>query len=82
MALLCNAGVLIGVGDGRQEKGKFSFGSFRVIGETDDDEEWNELIAEHGRAAQIKAFNDPVYSDRDTKDLMEFFEAETERRAA
>ena len=82
VALLCNAGVLVGVGDGRQEKGKFAFGSFRVIGEGTDDEEWNELVANHGRKAQQSALENPATADRDTEDLMEFFRAETQRRAA
>src|SRR5512139_1014108 len=49
VTLLCNAGVLIGVGDFRQEKGKGGFGSFRVLGEGEQDAEWDELIENHGR---------------------------------
>lgn len=82
VSLLCNAGVLVGVGDFRQEKGKGAFGSFRVIGEGEDDLEWNELVAHHGRAAQLAALDDPEFADRDTSDLMEFFFSETKRRAA
>jgi hypothetical protein len=80
--LLCNAGVLIGVGDFRQEKGKGSFGSFRVLGEGEKDAEWDELIAKHGRKAQLGALAKPAYADRDTEDLMEFFHGEVKRRAA
>lgn len=82
VALLCNAGVLIGVGDYRQEKGKGAFGSFRVIGEGEDDPEWNDLVENHGRAAQDAALEDPEFADKDTADLMEFFHAEVRRRAA
>jgi hypothetical protein len=82
VTLLCNAGVLIGVGDFRQEKGKGSFGLFRVIGEGEQDEEWDDLVAHHGRAAQEAALAEPECADRDTEDLMEFFYAETRRRAA
>lgn len=82
VSLLCNAGVLIGVGDFRQEKGKGGFGAFRVIGEGEDDGEWNDLVKNHGRAAQESALEAPEYADRDTVDLMEFYVGETERRAA
>ena len=82
VALLCNAGVLVGVGDYRQEKGKGAFGYFRVIGEGENDPEWNDLVKNHGRKAQEKALADPVYADRDTEDLMEFYGTEVKRRAA
>lgn len=82
VSLLCNAGVLIGVGDFRQEKGKGGFGAFRVIGEGEDDPEWNDLVKNHGRAAQEAALEAPEYADRDTVDLMEFYADETARRAA
>lgn len=81
VALLCNAGVLIGVGDFRQEKGKGSFGSFRVLGEGEKDAEWDALLKE-GRKAQTAALNDPEYADRDTEDLMTFYSDEVKRRAA
>jgi hypothetical protein len=58
--MLCNAGILVGVGDYRQEKGKGAFGSFRVLGEGDDDAEWNDLIANHGRDVQAAALADPA----------------------
>jgi hypothetical protein len=82
VTLLCNAGVLVGVGDFRQEKGKGAFGSFRVLGEGEDDAEWNDLVKNHGRKAQEKALADPEYADGDTAELMEFFFSETNRRAA
>lgn len=82
VALLCNAGVLVGVGDFRQEKGKGAFGSFRVLGEGEDDDEWNELIENHGRAGQLAALHDPEYANQDTIDLMEYFHSEVRRRAA
>lgn len=82
VSLLCNAGVLVGVGDFRQEKGKGAFGSFRVLGEGDDDPEWDDLVTSHARAAQEAALADPEYADTDTADLMAFWQAETRRRAA
>lgn len=82
VTLLCNAGVLVGVGDYRQEKGKGAFGSFRVLGEGDDDNEWNDLVSNHGRAAQEAALANPEFADTDTADLMAFYESEVTRRAA
>jgi len=82
VSLLCNAGMLIGVGDYRQEKGKGAFGSFRVIGDGTQDDEWDDLVANHGRAAQEKALVDPEFADKDTADLMEFWQSEVSRRAA
>ncbi|WP_426418197.1 hypothetical protein [Bradyrhizobium genosp. A] len=82
VSLLCNAGILVGVGDYRQEKGKGAFGSFRVLGEGEDDQEWDDLVDNHGRAAQEAALSDPEYADTDTADLMEHFHSEVRRRAA
>lgn len=82
VALLCNAGVLVGVGDYRQEKGKGAFGSFRVLGEGDEDDEWNDLVANHARPAQEAALADPALADRDTEDLMAFYNTESKRRAS
>lgn len=82
VSLLCNAGVLVGVGDFRQEKGKGAFGSFRVIGEDQPDDEWDELVRNHGRMAQLAAIEHPEFADQDTVDLMEYFTSEVSRRAA
>jgi hypothetical protein len=82
VSLLCNAGLLIGVGDFRQGKGKGSFGLFRVLGEGEPDKEWDELVTNHGRLAQELALAHPEYANKDTADLMEFFHGEVKRRAA
>ena len=82
VALLCNAGVLVGVGDFRQEKGKGSFGSFRVLGEGQEDDEWDDLVSNHGRMAQLAALENPEFANADTVELMEFYEGEVKRRAA
>lgn len=82
VSLLCNAGILVGVGDFRQEKGKGAFGSFRVIGPNDQDDEWDDLVANHGRAVQSAALESPEYADKDTEDLMTHFFEEVQRRAA
>lgn len=82
VALLVNAGMLIGVGDYRQEKGKGSFGSFTVLGEGDQSDEWDDLVKNGGRMAQLAALQNPQYADKDTADLMEHFHSEVKRRAA
>ena len=82
VSLLCNAGVLVGIGDFRQEKGKGAFGSFRVLGENEQDAEWDDLVANHARDAQMHALEHPEYADNDTADLMAHFFHETMRRAA
>lgn len=82
ITLLCNAGILVGVGDYRQEKGKGSYGSFRVLGEGQEDAEWDDLVKNQGREAQKAALKSPEYADKDTQDLMEYFHSEVKRRAA
>ena len=82
VALLCNAGILVGVGDFRQEKGKGAFGAFRVLGHGQEDDEWNDLVKNHGRKQQTAALANPEYANKETAELMEFFMAETKRRAA
>lgn len=82
VTLACNAGVLVGLGDFRQEKGKGAFGSFRVITADTQDDEWDDLIANHGREAQLAAIANPVFADEDTAELMEYFHGEEKRRAA
>ena len=81
VSLLSNAGAIVGIGDFRQEKGRGSFGTFRVIGEGDDDPEWLDLMAE-GRDAQAAAMADPQAADDDTAELMAILDEERTRRAA
>jgi hypothetical protein len=82
LTLLYNAGEIVGIGDDRIGKGG-SRGGFRVIGDTQPDAEWDEIVR-FGRQAQLEALNTPqfVEGDRDTKELMEFFASETRRRDA
>lgn len=82
VSLLVNAGVLIGLGDYRQQKGKGAFGSFRVIGEGEKDAEWDDLTKNHGRMKQLAALSQPQLADEETADLMSYYEEERARRAA
>jgi hypothetical protein len=81
VAMLSNAGTIIGVGDFRQEKGKGNFGTFRVIGGEAKDSEWDYLVKEGGRKAQEIAMDSPEYADQETAELMEFYGEEVKRRA-
>ena len=78
--LLAAAGVIIGVGDGRPEKGKLTYGQFRLC--SDDDDEFYDIIAKEGRAAQDQALADPVFFDTETEQLLTWFESERSRRSA
>lgn len=83
VSLLSNAGVIVGIGDFRQEKGRGSFGTFAVagddLGEWADD--WAEITAE-ARDVQQAAFDMPEVADDDTADLMDMLMDERQRRAA
>lgn len=78
--LLGAAGVIIGVGDGRPEKGKLSFGQFRLC--SDDDAEFMRIVAKQGTAAQDKALAEPVSYDVETSQLLTWFDAERSKRSA
>ena len=81
-ALLSNAGMLSGVGDYRQEKGKGSFGSFRVVGNKDKDKEWASIVKMGGRAAQEHAILHPEPYNYETEELLSFYNEEIAKRAA
>jgi hypothetical protein len=82
ISLLSNAGAVVGIGDFRQEKGRGSFGTFRVVGETQQDDEWDDLTANEGREAQRFAMDSPRPADDTTRELMTFLNEERLRRAA
>ncbi|BBU58498.1 hypothetical protein KU6B_47630 [Mameliella alba] len=83
VSLLSNAGVVCGIGDFRQEKGKGSYGTFSVHGDDLGDWQgaWDE-ITEEGRAAQNDAMENPEPADEETAALLEMLEEERQRRAA
>ena len=76
--LLGSAGMIIGVGDGRPQKGKKANGCWRVCNEND--EQWHAIVKEGGRKAQDAALADPEYYDRETEKLLTWFAGE--KRAA
>lgn len=83
VSLLSNAGVIVGLGDYRQEKGRGSFGTFAVTGP--DGGDWSEYIASvkaEGRAVQEAAMANPEPADQDTQDLLDMLHDERIKRAA
>lgn len=76
--LLAAAGITVGVGDFRPEKGAGNYGQFEVVGA--DDERLIELMRTGGRAAQAAAMDDPQAYDEDTEELLSWFDVEVRRR--
>lgn len=83
LSLLANAGVIVGIGDFRQEKGRGSYGTFSVC--ADDlggyTETWARISAQ-GRDAQIAAMDAAECADDETRELMALLRQERIRRAA
>jgi hypothetical protein len=75
--LLAAAGLLCGIGDFRQEKGKGSFGQFRVADPGDED--FLRLKAEAGKDIQIEAIANPVCDDMETEKLLLWYEDQVGR---
>ena len=76
--LLAAAGITVGVGDFRPEKGAGNDGQFEVVGA--DDERLIELTRSGGRAEQIAAMENPEAYDEDTEELLSWFDVEVRRR--
>jgi len=73
--LLETAGLVIGLGDFRQEKGKGNYGQFSLADESD----CKAIIKAGGKAAQDKALESPECYDSETKELLAWYM--TERKA-
>ena len=76
--LLAAAGITIGVGDGRPEKGAMSYGQFRIT--TKDDDEFKRILKEGGRKAQQAGLDAPVCYDDETTELLSWFDHERAQR--
>lgn len=76
--LLAAAGLTIGVGDWRPEKGAGSYGQFRLVGE--DDPEFHRIIVDGNREAQQEALDNPICYDDETTELLSWFDEELARR--
>ncbi len=77
--LLAAAGITIGVGDGRPEKGAMSYGQFRIAGPSDP--EFVEILKTGRRAAQIDGLEHPVCYDDETTELLSWFDTERAQRS-
>lgn len=77
--LLATAGITIGVGDGRQEKGKLSFGAFRIA-DADDDPDYLRIVKFGDKAVQQQAMEAQEPFDDETASLLAWFDAEKKRR--
>lgn len=76
--LLAAAGITIGVGDWRPEKGSGSYGQFRIADKSDGD--FARILKAGGRKAQMAALEDPVCYDDETTELLSWFENERAKR--
>ena len=76
--LLMAAGIIVGIGDYRNEKGAGSYGCFKVV--NDNDAEFEAIIKKQARAAQVKAMNSPMPYDDETDELISWFNSEADRR--
>lgn len=76
--LVAAAGITQGIGDGRQQKGAYSFGQFKIVPENDKD--FVRICKTQGRAPQIKAIEDPECYDKDTEKMLGWFDVEVKRR--
>lgn len=76
--LLAMAGLTIGVGDWRPEKGSGTYGQFRVC-ETGD-RELQKIMKSGGRVAQEDAMENPCPYNAETAELLTWFDEELTRR--
>lgn len=76
--LLAAAGLTIGVGDWRPEKGAGSYGQFRISDQND--AEFREIVKNGGRKAQVAAIETPVCYDDETAELLSWYDDEVGRR--
>lgn len=76
LQLLSNGGIIVGVGDFRQEKGKGNYGQFDVVTKA----ECDDIIAKGGMDQQDAAIKKPGFVDADTAELFSWFETEVKAR--
>ena len=84
IALLANAGIMSGVGDFRQEKGKGSYGTFAVVSDSDQEKAFKHLQKHEGRECQNVAITKPecMTDDEETRLLWAELRQERMRRAS
>ena len=80
VTLLANAGVVAGLGDFRQEKGKGNFGSFEIVTTPEQELEFDRLVREEGRSVQEAAMKEGKPYDQISRDLFAYSAARMEKR--
>ena len=76
MQLLSNGGIIVGIGDFRQEKGKGNFGQFEVVTEAD----CKDIIKTGGLKHQDEAIKNPICVDSESEELLGWFQEEVKVR--
>lgn len=76
--LLAAAGITQGVGDWRPEKGKGSYGQFRLA--KHDDEQYHRIAMMGGREPQEEAMRNPVPYDSESEKMLNWFVGEAQTR--
>lgn len=76
--LIAAAGLIVGIGDGRPEKGALNFGQFQLVDANDPD--FQRIVKSGGRAAQEAAMEHPTCFDAESESLLSWWEAESKRR--
>jgi len=76
--LIASAGITVGIGDWRAEKGAGCYGSYELVGKSDS--RYKRIVKGGGRAAQKKAMEKPEFYDQETEELFAWYETEVRRR--
>jgi hypothetical protein len=76
--LLSGAGQICGIGDWRPEKGKGTFGQFKIVNSEADT--YQAITSAGGRAVQMAAMETPEPYDAETEELLSWFASELKTR--
>jgi hypothetical protein len=82
VTLLANGGLICGIGDYRQEKGKGSFGSYEVVSDAEQEAAYKKIVKYQGRSVQEAAMAAPEAADEDTQELWNLLIEERNKREA
>jgi hypothetical protein len=76
--LIANGGIYVGIGDGRPEKGKLSFGRYRVVSPNDSD--FKRIVKYGGRKLQEAAMLKAEPYDDESKEMLTYHAETTKKR--
>jgi hypothetical protein len=77
---LLGAGLYVGVGDWRNEKGSNTYGGYMFVRTAEETKLWEQIVATGGRQAQIAAMAAPQPYNEQTSELLAWFDTEISRR--